>query len=146
MSLTPGTNSYISLEDATTYLTLRYPNAFWNDSQEIMLELAAQIIDNTPWHGCKADSEQTMEFPRYDEDSVAQCVKDAQCEEAYSQLLAMNSSRAKLQLEGVTSITVSKASETYDAYRMRAIQKGKLLSPVAKRLLRKYSLGVAEIR
>jgi hypothetical protein len=145
MSLTPGTNSYISLEDAEAYLTEHYPNAFWNASQEAMLKLAAQVIDNTPWHGSKADDEQVMEFPRHEETEVSQAVKYAQCEEAYAQLQAMNSSRAKLQLEGVTSVTVSKASESYDAYRMIALRRGKMLSPVARRLMRKYALGVAEI-
>jgi hypothetical protein len=73
MTLTVGTDTYISLVNADTYLTNHYMstdtkltawNALSNSDCEVLLRKAAKVIDAQPIAGYKADLTQTMAFPR----------------------------------------------------------------------------------
>ncbi|MFA6711338.1 MAG: DnaT-like ssDNA-binding protein [Candidatus Caldatribacteriota bacterium] len=95
MSLVVGTNSYVSLNEAEEYLSDRYGYATWQSSeyQEVALISAARLLDTQlSWKYSKTESDQTMQWPRigfdeavfgFDEDTVPQIVKDAQCELAF---------------------------------------------------------------
>jgi hypothetical protein len=73
MALTVGTDTYISLADADTYLSAHYIttdsklvawNALTDANCEILLRKAAQILERTPVVGIKVSDTQTMQFPR----------------------------------------------------------------------------------
>jgi hypothetical protein len=68
MSLTVGTDSYISVTDADTYFSgVLYPDPWTttdNATKEKALRLATRRIDSLMIRGVKADPEQTLEFPR----------------------------------------------------------------------------------
>ena len=91
MSLVVGTNSYITLGEANTYLSDRYDNSVWMSEQyrSSAIVTAARLLDSQlKWLYCKTDSDQDMEWPRtgfagVDDDVVPQKVKDAQAELAF---------------------------------------------------------------
>lgn len=75
MTITVGTDTYITLEDASTYLALHYIAAdvqlvAWealdDADQEIYLRNAMQAIENLPYPGRKQDVNQALNFPRYE--------------------------------------------------------------------------------
>lgn len=87
MALTVGTDSYISVADATTYIASNYTSTSsvytaWNalsaGDKEIYLRKATKKIDRQMLRGIKAIDSQVLEFPRaiksnerfYDEDVV----------------------------------------------------------------------------
>jgi hypothetical protein len=73
MALVVGTDTYLSLTDAGTYVTSYVLStdakyiawAALSDAQkEVLMRRAAQIIDRQPMDGVKAVETQTMEFPK----------------------------------------------------------------------------------
>lgn len=93
MSLVVGTNSYVTLDEATAYLGDRYGSIIWDKepNQESALVTAARLLDSQMlWLGAKTDNSQPMKWPRtgfdamdIDSSIVPQIVKDAQCELAF---------------------------------------------------------------
>lgn len=93
-TITVGTNSYITLANANTYMSATLQAAVWSAladaTKEAALISAARMIDRQAWQGSKTDSGQAMAWPRsglVDKDgnevssaSVPQQVIDAQCE------------------------------------------------------------------
>ena len=171
VTITIGTNSYISVADATTYFSERlYSTAFTGaaaDDQAKALIMATKKIDRMQIRGVKAVADQTLEFPRalyahgegYEapivgmrhlhgagwvvETEVSQDVLDAVCEEAMA-LLAGGSTanqRAELQAQGVKAFSIGKLSETFKT----GISGERLLSLEAKQLLQRYLSGGAVI-
>ena len=74
MALGVGTDTYISLEDANSYLESNYISSApglvaWqsmsDDDNEVLLRQAAKIINKQPLIGYLVDSNQAMAFPRY---------------------------------------------------------------------------------
>jgi len=136
---------------------------------------ATRRIDMQRWRGRKKDSDQEHAFPRcfwephrrcpekmvistddrlgpgwWCESEVSQAVKDATCEEALAILRAAQDPagemRRRLQEQGVTSISMSRSSETYAKEIVLAKSAGQgLMSPVAKQLLMVYELGSAGV-
>lgn len=161
--LVVGTNSYISIEDAEIYFSMRLYSDTWNnataDQKSQALVMATRRIDRQRVTGRKADLVQKLQFPRafyspglasldyaaaYPSDGwlvekeVAQCVKDACCEEALSMLNGI-SKRQDLQHQGVSSFTIGDLSETYKLTGTR------LQSRDAHELLRPYLMGGVSI-
>lgn len=73
MAITVGTDTYISLADANTYVSNNYPttateytswNALSDANKELYLKKATKKIDRLYLRGIKAVSTQTLEFPR----------------------------------------------------------------------------------
>jgi hypothetical protein len=73
MAITVGTDTYISLADANTYVSNNYPTTAteyttWNNltdaNKELYLKKATKKIDRLLLRGVKAVSTQTLEFPR----------------------------------------------------------------------------------
>lgn len=171
VNIVVGTNSYISVEDATNYFADRlYSDAWTNsaaDDKAKALIMATKRIDRQKIRGIKAASDQTLEFPRamyaygdafpqpvvgahygygpgwIAESGVSQNVLDAVCEEAIALLAggATANQRAELQAQGVKSFSIGKLSETF-----RTGAGGeRLLSLEAKQLLQRYLSGGAVI-
>lgn len=94
MTITVGTDSYISLADSNTY----FGNNIRNDEWEILddtvkeraLKTATKFLDRQTWMGSKTSDAQALAWPRsgvtdrygtaVSSASVPQQVKDAQCE------------------------------------------------------------------
>jgi len=158
MTLTVGTDTYISLVDAEIYVSTHYRNVdpefkAWGDNidtdKEILLRKATQAIDRLPFVGVKSTSVQLLEFPRalytdyanygvnvifsfegmMVEVDTPQAVLDAQCEIALD-LAKGNNERADLQRQGVKSFSLGKLSESYGSVKdISSFEARKLLAP-----------------
>ena len=168
MALIVGTDSYLILADADTYLSTHHVStdvdmvvwtALTDANCEALLRRATSIIDRLPLVGVLSDSTQTLAFPRniytevgglpnassiiwdrhwYVQPGVPQAVKDAQCEIALSLCMGIPK-RAELQRQGVKSFSLGTLSETYGG------NTNDVLSYEAKQLLAPYLLGSARI-
>lgn len=130
--MTVGTDTYITLADAETYIlahvlsTKRTAWAALSDAdKEILLMEAAQTIDSMPLQGERLTEAQTMEFPRVKYSNVREvwpntrigydvpdAVKYAQVEIAVD-AASGTSDRVEMQRQGVKSYSISKLSETF---------------------------------
>lgn len=165
-----GTNAYIDTTDADAYFDERLYSTAWSnaadDDKARALIQATKSIDRQLLKGCKRLTDQALAFPRcyavdqravgnlnyignielvYDgslwcETEVPQTVIDACCEEALALLDRGNSTRRKLQQEGVTGFGVSKISEQFTP----GAGKG-LVSQEARELLKPYLAGSVNI-
>lgn len=168
VTVTVGTNSYISVADATTYFATRlYSTAWTSASADEMAQAvitATRAIDRQLLKGRKYVSTQALAFPRcytvdpqavseytsntrltwgdgwYCESAVPQAVKDACCEEAICLLERGDSNRLKTQREGLTNASGNGVTETYAPYAGKGI-----LSQEAKELMRRYLVGSVNI-
>lgn len=133
MALIIGTDSYITAADAATYLGKYHLSsesemAAWaalsGEDKDVLLRKAAQRIDIQPLAGVRAQSTQSMEFPRaifthyasniQIQASVPATIGQAQAEIALSMTLdGGESERIKLQREGVKSYSIGHLSETF---------------------------------
>lgn len=82
--------TYITNSDADLYFEARYNSELWDITSEEnktkLLTKATQLIDRLNFAGCKNDDAQVLEFPRGDDTTVPQNIKDACCEIAYALL------------------------------------------------------------
>jgi len=144
MSITVGENSYIDIDGADEYFSGRLHAESWGETsdadKEKALRQATKEIDRQLLKGRKADTSQTLAFPRYPDTEVPEAVKEACCEVALALLERGNSQRRKLQQEGVQSLSLGNMSETYVPEAGRG-----LLSQEAKELLRPWLLGGVNI-
>lgn len=163
MALTVGTDSYVTLAEASEYLAARLGATAWESAddatREKALKHATRAIDRQTFIGRKEDEDQALAFPRcylsppaahnyrsdiitrwWCETAVPQAVRDAQCEEALARLDREGTSRLKLQRDGVESTSIGALSETYQKGAGRG-----LLSQDARELLRSYLAGAVAI-
>lgn len=81
-------SSYVTLSEALDYFDTRYTNRAWTRSTDEQrrqaLISATRLIDRLNFSGDKADSEQTLEFPRGDDTTVPDDIAIACCEIAYA--------------------------------------------------------------
>ncbi len=174
MSLTVGTNAYLDLTDAGAYFADRLHSEAWHaatpEQRAQAIVTATRAIDRVPMRGRKKQTGQTLEFPRcYDvpppdyapqndwthvlygdtawcDPSTPQAVLDAVCEEAIARLERGNSTRRKLQLEGVIAYRAGNTSESYAAGQTGvSVSPAELLSLEARTLLRPYAARSAKI-
>lgn len=101
MPITVGTDTYISVADATTYLSMSINGAAWTAAstqlKEQALVTATRMLDRQRWVGTKTDSAQALDWPRtgvyneegdlLDPDVVPQFILDATCELALALIL-----------------------------------------------------------
>ncbi len=134
--------SYCTIEYADEYFENRLHAESWgqadDETKEKALRQATKAIDRQPLSGRKADTAQTLAFPRHPDAEIPEAVKEACCEIALALLERGNSQRHKLQQEGVQSFTLGNMSETY-------APGGGLISQEAKELLRPWLLGGVNI-
>lgn len=159
MALVVGTNSYINVADAEAYFAERLHVDPWDtadaDTKAKALITATRAIDRLLLVGCKADSEQALEFPRavmtgyglIADDAVPQVVLDAVCEEALELLDTSGAERRKLQAAGVTSFQLGTLSEVYATGSSgRSAKPSGLFSQAARELMRPYVTRAVGIR
>jgi len=174
MSLTVGTDTYISQVDATTYITAQYVSstpeyiewsALSSGDKDVWLRKAYNRIESQKFCGEKFDLRQTQQFPRayrtendivgiyaayiyqsgwYVQASVPDDVKNAQVEEALV-LLQGIPARLQLQMQGVKSMSLGDLSESYEGmHNTKVIEE--LYSTEAKRIMQPYMLRAVRIR
>lgn len=158
MALTVGTDTYITVAEADAaiaqYHTTTDPvriawEALAEADKEVLLRRGLDIIEQTPIVGFKISTAQTLQFPRMifstlgwaEQADVPAEIKRAQAELAGGVAVG-KSKRAEMQAQGVTSVTVGSASETYS---------GKIVSEIAAwsedaaRILAGYMTGAVEV-
>lgn len=130
--LTVGTDTYITVEEADSIINGRYvsgdPNRErWEklneEDKEVFLRHACTLIEKAPLRGQKYRSDQTLQFPRvrYGEKippiEYPSEVKTVQAELALwlsdTTLQAERSKRLQLQAQGIRSVSMGSASESY---------------------------------
>lgn len=83
-------NSYIALADAETYFNERLNADAWDDSEDDdkkrAIIMATAAIDNLNFTGEKTDTDQTLQFPRFDDSSIPTEIEQATYECALSLL------------------------------------------------------------
>lgn len=98
MAAVIGVNSYVDVNEADTYFSVRFGYPLWEPSaeKEKALVSAAQILDSQcDWYGEVVDQAQPLAFPREPDFSpVPDDIKDAQCEIAYN-IIATGSTSQK---------------------------------------------------
>ena len=145
-----SSNSYVTLEEANTYLGERLHADAWasasdSDKEKALLTACRYLEQLRYWDGNRpafTDPRQRLTFPRVTDTDAAgafvipQPVKDAQCEEALALLArgAEQERRRTLQASGVKSFAVDGLSESYESGADRQV----LLSAEARSLLAGY--------
>lgn len=156
MALVAGTNTYVDITYADAYFGDRYGAEQWHaaseQAKEQALITATRAIDMQRLRGRKADDSQPLAFPRAiywhgswcAETEVEDAVKYAQCEEALA-ILSQDADRAARQRDGLTSVSIGDASESYTTEALGRAQSGGLLSAQARLLLRRWLMGAVPI-
>lgn len=133
MAIIVGENSYITLEEAKTYINSDVFNALTDEQQTSYLLNARCNIDTMKLKGTKLDkSTQVLEFPRNWETVVSENVKMAQAFEAF-ELLTKKDIDTR-----VVSRSIQGASVTYNKDYVSTYSKYGIYSDKASRLLSKY--------
>lgn len=140
LTLTVGTNTYISLADADSYMEGRYdPTGLWAAAADatlnILLVHATKVIDRQVWRGEKTSDDQALEFPRdgyATTDDEYDLVEAATVEQALYLLTANPEARRNAQAQGVRSVSLGGLSESYGGGGVWE------LCPEARRILRRW--------
>ena len=123
MTLTVGTDTYISVTDADTYFGNRHYATTWTGSdKEKALRMAARAIDRENFLGTIATITQVQAWPRagvvdsegraIDPAAIPQAIKDGQCELALSYL--NDDPTADDGLKGVRRVVADTVVMEYD--------------------------------
>lgn len=116
-------NSYLTVEQADAYLADRLGAEAWaalDGQKETALKQATRELDRHRFKGCRANSDQALQFPRLEQkqllNEIPPEVKQACAEQALwlAQHAANGgrSDRQQLRQDGVTAWAVGDASET----------------------------------
>lgn len=144
ITLTVGVNTYITRDNATSYLegSLDFPlwEALSNTSKDQALVMAARMIERQTWLGTKTSDDQALSFPRVglvdkegnalSEVQVPQEVIDGQCELALA--LAKDSSIVESKNSGSNVRKVQAGSASVEYFRP---QSGGRFPTIAQELL-----------
>jgi hypothetical protein len=143
LSIAVGTNSYISLADAETYVERLYGprrdawDAAATATKNSLLAQATLDIDSQLWRGYKSDEDQALEFPRdgwATTDDEYTLVEQATVEQALYLLSYGQECREAMAAQGVASASVGGVHETLNPGGPSA------LAPRARRLLRQWAI------
>lgn len=144
--------SYATVEYADTYLACLLDTGAWDKADDATkeralmsatLQIDALASYSGGFRGQKADPDQPLEFPRSPDTVVPDAIKRACCLEALALLDQTQnttaSARAKAIQQGVTSVSIGDASESYaKSSEIRTGIKAYLLSDMAIALVRPY--------
>lgn len=175
VTLTVGTNAYISLEDAVTYFNERLHVDVWDsateDNKSRSLIMATRHIDRLHLSGRKKDYSQALAFPRcyppglfslieyvgnlpepagdgYVCDlTIPQVVIDACCEQALFllELTDYELYRNKQHVLGIVGGSVGSANEYAGQSQAQTNRKSTVICTEARELLRSYLTGSVRI-
>lgn len=151
-----GTDSYVTLTEADDFVRLASDNINlreeWfnlnDEAKERKLRNACYRIDSLRLGSHKHSIYQNLQFPRGTTDVVPTRVKQAQVLEAIATLDTQAARRRELQVQGVKSVSIGNASETYadTGNGSSAGNTQTLVSSAAYALLKPYLLGSAVMR
>jgi hypothetical protein len=158
MSLTVGTDTYLSLDDADTYFGNRLHTDTWDaasdDDKEAALKMACSLMENrVHWLGAPTDSSQALSWPRrglldhsgnaVPKDTTPEAVKAVQCELAAYLLdndpMTVPGGIEKIDLEGL-ELDVQANAQTIPTKIFRPIEiYGQLLDAKANFNVSRYN-------
>jgi len=149
MSMTVGTNTYVTLSEADAYVDGFRPNSAWNEltnpQKEQRLVLATEQLEALPFTGRKTERNQPLAFPRFPSSTVPESIKAAQVEIAVFALEQTSSvdasQRATLQRQGVTSFSLGDISESYGGQTGLAVAHAFLADATIRGLLARFLQG-----
>lgn len=159
ISLVVGTNTYIDLDDANTYIDTLLGTDTWDNTSDTdkskALIAATRSIDRLLLKGSKVYVGQSLAFPRYNISNyqldyyqtnipdIPQNVIDATCEEALQILTEYNNPniRVKMQQDGVKSIKFGDSTESYNG--LGGVKR--LTSSKALLLMKPYISNIAKV-
>ena len=150
MSLIVGTDSYVTLEEANTYISTYYTSTnsqriAWeslsDEDKEVYLRNALVAMEQLHFQGRKYNNAQALAFPRNCDIEVPEAIKYAQVEEGLELGSPTEDTETAEEYAGnVESYSISSLSESYrlgSRYGLRAIIK----SSKAQGLLRQFIGG-----
>jgi len=149
--ITVGTDTYLSIDEADEIISSTHKDelsgkwlALPNQDKEVHLRNATYRIDCLHFSGYKHKPNQPLQFPRGMSTDIPLKVKLATAEEALAATDTELLRRISMRQQGITSITLGSASESYsssvaDSYNCP------LLSQTAYSYLRQYMVGSAVI-
>lgn len=152
-TLVVGTNSYVTREEADTYIKTFYLSSdavrvSWEslspEDQEALLARSLLFIEMLPYVGFKSDPEQVLSFPRSGQKEVPEDVKRAQIIEAVSDFDEDTVKYRSIRQNGIRSFTIGGLTEMF----FKSAKPGDALSnlsPTTKAILDKYMSGGYEI-
>lgn len=150
--LTVGTDTYITVNEADEILTgchngslLEQWLALSVEDKECYLRTATYRIDCLPVSGYKHNAKQTLQFPRGMSTEIPYKVKLATAEEALSAIDTELLKRVSLQQQGVKSVSLGSASESYSDDNVSFACSNPLLSKTAYNYMRQFLVGSAVI-
>ena len=175
MTITVGTDTYVTEAEADTYVSENYLSteakliaweALSTANKEIILRRSTSSIEAIPIPGTKYDFNQDLSFPREvinpiplrrneywyyygGAGTVPQAVKDAQIEEALEIASPSRDSKAfEAANSGLKSFRISKVSETYkdNSASKNAGTAAYLKSVKAQQLISRYVAGSFSVR
>lgn len=137
-------NSFVSLEFAEEYFSLRPNSELWNNLSELQKEqaiiFATRKINNFNFIGHKKSGEQLLEFPRDFYPELPSEIKYAVCEEAFA--ISENSIHSKNKQYGIASVSMGNSSVSY----FDKLNTGLLLSQDALNFVLKWTAKNFDIR
>lgn len=143
--LTVGVDTYITVEEANEILTGCHNGSLleqWlslsEKDKECYLRTATYRIECLPVVGYKHNASQRLQFPRGMSSNIPYNVKLATAEEAISAIDKQLLQRISLQQQGVKSISLGSASESYAD---NANPYSPLLSKTAYNYMRQFIAG-----
>lgn len=150
--LTVGIDSYITVAAADDLITACHHDTLsdkWlgltEHDKEIHLRNATYRIDCLNFKGYRHSHTQQLEFPRGMSTGIPLKVQLAVAEEALAAIDTQLLQRCTLQQQGVTSVTLGSASESYSDSAVAGKQNCPLLSQIAYNYLRQYIAATAVI-
>lgn len=148
--LTVGIDTYVTVSEADEIITgchhdslLEKWLALSDNDKECYLRTATYKIDCLPVNGYKHNVKQVLQFPRGISSDIPYKVKLAVAEEALSMTDIELLKRISLQQQGISSITLGSASESYGN---SSVKTNSLLSKTAYNYMRQFIVGSAVIR
>lgn len=164
ITLTENENTFISLEDAESYLETRLNIANWTnateeDKKKALIQATLKIDNAFPFVGFKQNNEQALQFPRYkyyrldrvrpsiidqvngnyEDIGTPKEIKYAVCEEALALLELSSSVHFTNQKMGINSISLNGSSVSYNS------NPQKLISTEALNYVQKWVKTVGKI-
>ena len=149
--ITVGVDGYITALEADELISSCHKDSLaenWltlsTEDKEAYIRSATYRIDCLPIGGFKHSAKQQLQFPRGMSSDIPHIVKLATAEEALSATDEQLLKRIALQQQGVESVTLGSASESYNGNAI--IKNTPLLSQTAYNYMQQYIVGSVRIK